>query len=95
MPQAARMTDTTDHGGTITQGSSKVLIKGLPAARLGDSFCCPMVSGHTPHVGGSIVTGSGQVLIEGRPAARVGDVGACNGPPCVIVQGADSVLIGG
>ena len=40
MPPAARMGDTTAHGGVITVGFPTVLIGGQPAARLGDMATC-------------------------------------------------------
>ena len=94
MTKAARATDTTDHGGTITVGSTTVQIEQMPAARLGDSFVCPQVTVIVPHVGGVIASGSSSVLIEGRPAARVGDTGSSEGPPCTIAKGASTVSIG-
>ena len=43
MPQpAARMGDSTAHGGVITVGFPTVLIGGKPAARVGDMHTCPM-----------------------------------------------------
>jgi len=73
MPAAVRLGDPSSHGGVVTSGAPKVLIVGLPAARMGDTHACPL-PGHavTP-----IVSGSPKVLIVGLPAARVGDVTAC------------------
>lgn len=92
---AARLGDSTAHGGTIVVGLPTVLIGGQPAARLGDMHTCPMVTGVVPHVGGPILMGSATVLIGGVPAARVGDQATCTGPPDVIVMGCMTVLIGG
>lgn len=95
MPEpAARMGDTTAHGGQIVTGSRQVLIGGRPAARMGDRHACPAYSGDTPHVGGPIQSGSPSVLIGGRPAARCGDLVQCNGPPSAVTSGDASVLIG-
>lgn len=97
MPQpAARLTDTTAHGGFIMgPGCPNVLIGGLPAACVGDMHVCPMVTGIIPHVGGPILPpGSPTVLIGSRPAARVGDQATCVGPPDVIALGCLTVLIG-
>jgi len=97
-PPAARMGDTTVHGGTIVQGFPQVLIGGQPAARLGDMHACPMVTPGTPpvpHVGGPIIMGSATVLIGGQPAARVGDMATCTGPPDSIAMGCMTVIIGG
>ncbi len=92
---AARMGDTTAHGGTIILGAPTVLIGGRPAARLGDMHVCPLVTVLVPHVGGPISLGSATVLIGGMPAARMGDMAICTGPPDVILLGEPTVLIGG
>ncbi len=92
---AARLGDTTAHGGTIILGAPTVLIGGMPAARLGDMHVCPLVTGVVPHVGGPISLGSATVLIAGMPAARMGDMAICTGPPDVILLGEPTVLIGG
>ena len=95
--QAARLGDTTAHGGTIVVGCSTVLIGGKPAARVGDMHTCPMLNPTnptTPHTGGPIVMGSPTVIIGGMPAARVGDMATCSGPPDTIVLGCPTVLIG-
>jgi uncharacterized Zn-binding protein involved in type VI secretion len=81
MPPAARMGDTTAHGGVISSGFPKVLIGNAPAARTGDAHTCPLFNGPVPHVGGIIGPGSVKVLIGGQPAARVGDPCVCVGPP--------------
>jgi uncharacterized Zn-binding protein involved in type VI secretion len=82
MPPAARIDDTTMHGGTIVEGCDSVLIGRSPAARLGDYHECPMSDPDgQAHVGGPIVTASETVIIGGMPAARVGDECACEGPP--------------
>ena len=94
---AARLGDTTAHGGTIVAGCSTVFIGGRPAARVGDMHTCPMLNPTnppTPHVGGPIVMGSPTVIIGGMPAARVGDMATCSGPPDTIVLGCPTVLIG-
>lgn len=75
---AARATDLAGHGGMIILGEPTVLIGGMPAARKGDPFLCPMVTGVVPHVGGVITMGSFTVLIGGMPAARMGDLTGCN-----------------
>ncbi|MDD5675176.1 MAG: PAAR domain-containing protein [Chitinivibrionales bacterium] len=95
---AARLGDTTAHGGTITgPGCPTVLIGGMPAACMGDMHVCPMVTPGTPpipHVGGPITLGSTGVLIGGKPAARMGDMAVCVGPPSTIILGCMTVLIG-
>ena len=93
---AARMGDSTAHGGVIILGCPTVLIGGQPAARITDMHVCPMVTGVVPHVGGPILPpGSPTVLIGGLPAARVGDMAVCVGPPDTILPpGCPTVLIG-
>ncbi len=91
---AATKGSITSHGGTITQGSSNVLIGGKPAARQGDFASCPVLI-PLPHIGGSITIGSGTVLINGLPAARQGDLITEFGSVTHIVSGEYSVLIGG
>ncbi len=92
---AARMGDSTAHGGVIVMGFPTVLIGGQPAARMGDMHTCPMFTGPVPHVGGPITLGSMTVLIGGQPAARMGDMATCVGPPDSIAMGCMTVLIGG
>ncbi len=95
---AARMGDSTAHGGSIVLGLPTVLIGGMPAARIGDMHVCPMVTPGTPpipHVGGPVLPPGGvTVLIGSMPAARVGDMCTCVGPPDSIVVGCFTVLIG-
>lgn len=96
---AARMGDTTIHGGKIISGFPQVLIGKLPAARVGDMHVCPMLNPGTPpppHVGMAILPpGVPTVLIGGQPAATVGDMVACAGPPDTIAPpGCPTVLIG-
>lgn len=95
MPPAARLTDTTVHGGMIMMGAPTVLIGGLPAARLGDMHICPQVTVLVPHVGGPILPPCAPlVLIAGLPAARIGDPALCVGPPDMIAMGEPTVIIG-
>lgn len=98
MPPAARMGDTTAHGGSIVAGCPTVLIGGAPAARVSDMHTCPMQTPAVPpipHVGGPILPpGSPTVLIGGLPAARLGDMATCTGPPDSIVLGCMTVIIG-
>ncbi len=96
---AARVSDSTSHGGVIIPpGCPTVLIGGMPAARLMDMHVCPFVTPGVPpvpHVGGPI-SGPGvpTVLIGGLPAAVMGDMATCVGPPATIVTGCATVLIG-
>ncbi len=95
---AARVGDTTMHGGTITgPGAPTVMIGGMPAARVGDMHVCPMLNPGTPpppHVGGPIQMGSMTVKIGGMQAARQGDMCVCSGPPDSIAMGCPTVMIG-
>lgn len=91
MPPAARVGDTTVHGGTIVgPGEPTVLIGGLPAAVLGDTHVCPIPP--PAHVTVTpFVVGSATVLIGGKPAVRVGDTCACGATAAV---GEPTVIIG-
>ena len=97
MPPAARIGDTTSHGGSIIAGFPTVLIGGQPAARITDMHVYPMQTPGVPpipHVGGPISgPGSPTVLIGGLPAARVGDMAVCTGPPDSIAMGCPTVII--
>lgn len=92
MPAAARILDTTTHGGTIIgPGISTVLIGGLPASVSGDNHVCS-IPASTPHPQTSVFPmGSTTVLIGGKPAVRVGDVCACGAAPAI---GESTVIIG-
>ncbi|MHB0998529.1 MAG: PAAR domain-containing protein [Armatimonadota bacterium] len=84
---AARLGDSSSHGGTIISGASRTLINGIPAARKGDLHSCPK-EGHGVT---QIVTGSDCVDIEGSPAARVGDSTGCG---AVINTGSPDTFVG-
>lgn len=92
MPAAARISDVTNHGGTITgPGDATVLIGGMPASVLGDNHVCA-IPANTPHPQASVfVAGSGTVLIGGKPALRVGDTCICGAAAAI---GETTVLIG-
>jgi len=97
MSLAARMGDTTAHGGSIVAGYPTVLIGGVPAARITDMHACPMVTPGVPpipHVGGPIVKGFPTVLVGNLPQSCLGDLAVCVGPPDSIVAGCPTVLIG-
>ena len=95
---AARLTDMTAHGGTVTgPGVPTVMIGKMPAATMGDMHVCPMVTPATPpipHVGGPITLGSTGVFVGKKPAARMGDMAVCVGPPSSIILGCMTVMIG-
>ena len=89
MLPAARVTDLIVSSATfgiptpiLPPGAPKVLIGGLPAARMGDT--CGV---------DAILKGSATVLIGGLPAARIADPTAAGG--VIMPPGALTVLIGG
>lgn len=92
MPAAARVGDTTNHGGTITgPGVSNVLIGGMPAAVAGDLHVCTLPPAQHQPTGSPFPNGSGTVRIQGRPALRTTDACLCGamtavGEPTVIIR---------
>jgi uncharacterized Zn-binding protein involved in type VI secretion len=91
MSAAARLGDTTTHGGTITgPGVATVLIGGKPAVVAGDLHVCSLPpNGHQPTVS-PFPSGSTTVLVGGRPALRTTDTCGCGamaaiGEPTVII----------
>jgi uncharacterized Zn-binding protein involved in type VI secretion len=91
---AARIGDSTVHGGVITVGTPTTLIGNMPAARIGDMHTCPLVTVAVPHVGGPIILGAFNVLTGGPPQSRVLDMCTCVGPPDVILMGHFTTLVG-
>jgi len=92
MPPAARVADTTTHGGTIVgPGVATVLVGGMPAAVATDQHVCvlPPVS-HQP-TASAFPSGSTTVLIGGLPALRTSDTCLCGAGAAV---GAPTVMIG-
>jgi uncharacterized Zn-binding protein involved in type VI secretion len=92
MPAAARVTDITNHGGTIVgPGEATVLIGNMPACVVGDNHVCALPpTGHQP-TASPFLMGSTTVLLGGKPAIRVGDTCIC-GASAVI--GEPTVMIG-
>ncbi len=92
MPPAARVGDTTNHGGTILgPGAPTVLIGNLPAAVAGDTHVCSLPpNGHQP-TASVFPAGSATVLIGGVPALRTTDACACGAMAAV---GEPTVMIG-
>ena len=92
MAAAARVTDTTTHGGTIVgPGVATVLIGGMPAAVAGDTHVC-VIPASTGHITASAFpSGSGTVMIGGMPALRSSDTCICGAGAAV---GSPTVLIG-
>lgn len=93
MPAAARVGDTTNHGGTITgPGVTTVLIGKKPAAVVGDMHVCSLPpTGHQP-TASAFPSGSGTVKISGRAAIRTTDSCICGAMAAV---GELTVQIGG
>lgn len=92
MPAAARVTDTTNHGGTIVgPGEATVLIGGMPACVAGDNHVCSLPpNSHQPTVS-PFTMGSTSVMIGGKPAIRTGDTCICG---AAAVVGEPTVMIG-
>lgn len=91
MPAAARVGDTSNHGGGVTgPGVPTVLVGGMPAAVAGDLHACPLGSSTHPPVS-PFLSGSASVLIGGRPALRAGDACLCGAAAAL---GDPTVLIG-
>ncbi|RDE24682.1 PaaR repeat-containing protein [Motiliproteus coralliicola] len=92
MAGAARLGDTTNHGGTlIGPGNATVLIGGMPAAVLGDTHICSLPPNvHQPTVS-PFILGSSTVLIGNVPAIRAGDSCLCGAS---VIIGDPTVIIG-
>jgi uncharacterized Zn-binding protein involved in type VI secretion len=92
MPAAARVSDTTTHGGTIVgPGVATVLIGGMPAAVATDTHVCSLPpNAHQPTVS-TFPSGSTTVLIGGLPALRTSDTCICGAGAAV---GSPTVMIG-
>ncbi len=93
MPPAARILDTSNHGGTIVgPGEATVLIGSMPAAVVGDNHVCSLPpNAHQPTVS-PFPSGSGTVMIGGKPALRTTDTCLCGAMAAV---GEPTVMIGG
>lgn len=94
MPFAARVGDSTAHGGSVLgPGVSTVIIGGMPAAVAGDMHICAIVpTPATPHPTGTpFAAGSASVIVSGRPLLRVGDMAGCGAS---IIVGATTVMAG-
>ncbi|MBV9773840.1 MAG: PAAR domain-containing protein [Gemmatimonadetes bacterium] len=92
MPAAARVGDTSNHGGTIVgPGAATVLIGGMPAAVVGDTHVCSLPpNGHQP-TASVFPSGSATVTIGGVAAVRTSDACICGamaavGEPTVIIN---------
>ena len=90
MALAARLGDSTNHGGVVAgPGVPKVLIENRPAAAAMDTHVCSVPQPHPPSV---FAKGSTTVFIGGRAALRMGDTAGCGGQ---ITSSALKVSIGG
>ena len=92
MPAAARVGDTTTHGGTIVgPGVATVLIGSMPAAVVGDTHVCSLPPDSHPLTVSVFPSGSSTVFIGGVPALRTTDTAICGAMSAV---GAPTVMIG-
>ena len=91
MPAAARVGDTTTHGGTIVgPGNATVMIGGMPAAVAGDMHVCSLPPNAHQPTASPFPTGSTTVLVGGMPAIRATDTCICGamaavGEPTVMI----------
>lgn len=95
MPAATRLGDSnTGHDlcppVALTSASSDVLINGIGAGRVGDSYAVHGCKSHPDH-SGAIASGSATVFINGKAAGRVGDPVSCGGS---VAAGSSNVFIG-
>jgi uncharacterized Zn-binding protein involved in type VI secretion len=91
MPPAARVGDTTNHGGTIVgPGAATVLIGGKPAAVAGDTHVCSLPPDSHQPTASPFPSGSSGVLIAGKPAVRTSDACICG---AMAVVGEPTVMI--
>jgi uncharacterized Zn-binding protein involved in type VI secretion len=92
MPPAARVADTTTHGGTIVgPGVATVLIGKMPAAVATDNHVCSLPPNVHQPTASIFPSGSATVLIGGLPALRTSDTCICGAGAAV---GEPTVLIG-
>jgi uncharacterized Zn-binding protein involved in type VI secretion len=92
MPAAARVSDTTTHGGTIVgPGVATVLIGSMPAAVATDTHVCVLPPNSHPLTVSIFPSGSSTVLIGGMPALRTSDTCICGAGAAV---GAPTVMRG-
>jgi uncharacterized Zn-binding protein involved in type VI secretion len=76
MPAAARLADTTNHGGEIIGfGEPHVLIGGMPVSVLGDAQVCAIP--YPVHMVSAFPMGSITILIGSKPALRITDAAEC------------------
>ncbi|MEZ5007926.1 MAG: PAAR domain-containing protein [Chitinophagales bacterium] len=91
MPNAVRISDSSNHGGTVIgPGEPTVLIGGMPAAVVGDTHICGLPPNSHQPTESIFPIGSTNVLIGGKSALRVGDKCLCNAS---VIIGEPTVLI--
>ncbi len=74
------------------EGSTDVLVNGIPATRQGDAFGTHSCSKcDEPEHTRTLSEGSSTVFINGKPAGRMGDAISCGG---TVSEGSASVIIG-
>ena len=92
MGAAARIADTTTHGGTIVgPGVATVLIGGMPAAVATDTHVCSLPPNAHQPTASPFPMGSTTVFIGSMPALRTDDTCLCGaaaavGEPTVIIS---------
>lgn len=92
MASAARVGDTTTHGGTIVgPGCATVLIGSMPACVAGDTHVCSLPPNTHQPTSSAFTSGSTTVLIGGMPAIRTTDACICGAMAAV---GSPTVMIG-
>lgn len=94
---AARLGDSTAHGGKIDTSAAQTFFNGRLAARALDHQTCPLVEpGPVPHVGGPIREGNPTIFIENMLAARIGHMVICTpvGLQNPIAGGSGNILLG-
>lgn len=92
MPGAARLGDSTNHGGTVVgPGEATVLIGGMPAAVATDNHVCSLPPNSHQPTASPFPSGSTTVLIGGKPAIRAGDSCLCGAS---VIVGEPTVMIG-
>lgn len=71
MPLIARLGDPGSHGGGVSTAAARSLAEGIPIARVGDIYGCPI---HGPN---PIMLGASRTYCEGPLIAFNGSVTAC------------------
>jgi len=72
----ARVGDKTSHGGTVSTGSTKMMVGGQMVACVGDSVPCA-IAAHNAGGPPKITSGSPKILLNGKPVAVHGSTTSC------------------